>query len=129
MTLRSAIESVESDTRWPRLSQQWAALSRWMAAHPSIEAVKSAAWRDDPALSNLIGKLALRRVPIKEAETAIRAFAAQAGAEKSAKLLALFAGLFEAMANERGQVVAGLDRFGRRQKELADAIRAETAWS
>ena len=41
--------------------------------------------------------------------------------------MVLFAGLFESLAHERAQVIAGLDRFGRRQKELADAIRAETA--
>lgn len=94
---------------------------------PPIDALKRAAWRDDPVLGNLIEKLALRRTPMEEAEAAIRAFAAQAGADKSGKLVALFAGLFEAMASERGQVIAGLDRFGRRQKELADQIRAETA--
>ena len=94
---------------------------------PPIDGVKSSDWRDDPVIGALVERLALRRTPMDQAEAAIRDYAAQAGAAKQEKLVVLFAGLFESLAHERAQVIAGLDRFGRRQKELADAIRAETA--
>ena len=94
---------------------------------PALDGIPPGAWREDPALAELVPRLALRRIPLEEAEAAVKDFAAKSGAAKREKLLVLFAGLFETMAQERATVVAGLERFGRRQKELADQIRAETA--
>ncbi len=94
---------------------------------PPVDGVKTADWREDPVIGALVERLALRRTPMEQAEAAIEEFATKAGAAKQEKLVVLFAGLFQSMAHERAQVIAGLDRFGRRQKELADAIRGETA--
>jgi hypothetical protein len=41
--------------------------------------------------------------------------------------LAAFAGAFEDLSQQRSQVLEGLDRFGRKQRALADRIRAENA--
>jgi hypothetical protein len=82
-----------------------------------------ATWSNDPAVAALAQQIAQRRLPIGQAEQAIRAFAAAAGAEKHTKLLALAAGVFNILDAQRGQVIAGLDRFGRRQKQLAAQIR------
>ena len=71
--------------------------------------------------------LAQRRLPLEEAISAIKEYAHQSGAQKEQKLLALFAGLFEVMDRERAEILAGLDRFGRRQKALAETIRPENA--
>ena len=60
-----------------------------------------------------------------QAKTTIHEFAQRAGDQKQAKLLALMAGLFSALGDERGSVMAGLDRFGERQKQLAVEIRAD----
>jgi hypothetical protein len=84
-----------------------------------------ATWSNDAAVAALAQQIAQRRLPIAEAERAIRAFAAAAGAEKQAKLLALAAGIFNILDAQRGQVIAGLDRFGRRQKQLAAQIRGD----
>jgi chromosome segregation ATPase len=35
----------------------------------------------------------------------------------------LFAGVFDRLESERHEVIAGLDRFGRLQKELAEQVR------
>ncbi len=45
--------------------------------------------------------------------------------QRQQKLLALLAGLFSVLDTERSRVIAGLDRFGARQKELAAGIRAD----
>ena len=94
---------------------------------PSLEGIPAAAWRDDAAIGALVARLSARRTPLEEADAAIRQLAASAGPARQEKLLALYAGLFASLAGERAQVLAGLERFGRRQKELADNIRAQTA--
>jgi hypothetical protein len=91
---------------------------------PSIE---GAAWRNDQAVASLVAKLAARRTPIEDAEPAIDDFGRSQGADKAKKLIAVFAGLFETLDDERTQVIEGLLRFGAKQKELAEKIRAENA--
>jgi hypothetical protein len=74
---------------------------------------------------DLVHDVAQRRVPIEQAQDRIHAFAQQAGEKRQPKLLELLAGLFSVLDDERGTVMAGLDRFGLRQKELAAAIRED----
>ena len=94
---------------------------------PALDGIQPAQWRDDAETSVLVARLAARRTPQAEAEQAIADFAKAAGPARKDRLLVLYAGLFASLAQERAQVVAGLDRFGKRQKELADQVRAETA--
>jgi hypothetical protein len=91
---------------------------------PSIEDVN---WRSDAATADLVALLAERKTPIEAADNAIENFAAAAGADKTKKLTALFAGLFATLNTERGEIIDGLTRFGRKQKALAAKIRAENA--
>ena len=85
----------------------------------------AATWSQDPDVAALAGQVAQRRVPLDQALQAIRAFAAAAGTQKQPRLLALMAGVFSLLDAQRSQVVAGLDRFGARQKELAAEILAD----
>ena len=80
-------------------------------------------WRQDPQVAELVHVIAQRRVPLGQAQERIRAFAAQAGEGKQQKLLGALDGLFSALDAERSSVIAGLDRFGARQKELAATLR------
>jgi hypothetical protein len=91
---------------------------------PSIEGL---AWRNDQAVADIVARLAARRTPLDDAERAIEDFAQSQGANKTKKLVAVFAGLFETLNDERSQVIEGLLRFGAKQKELAGKIRAENA--
>jgi len=92
---------------------------------PSIDEAK---WQDDPKLVDLIDKVAARRMPIEEAQQTVSDYAKSlSGADKKTKLTALFAGLYSKLNHERSVVIEGLDRFGHKQKELADRLRAETA--
>jgi hypothetical protein len=93
-------------------------------AGPSIEGI---AWRNEEPIADIVAKLAARRTPIEDAERTIEDFARSQGAGKTKKLIAVFAGLFETLNDERTQVIEGLLRFGAKQKELADKIRAENA--
>jgi hypothetical protein len=80
-------------------------------------------WEHDQQVADLVHAISQRREPLEQAQDQIKSFAQQAKAQKQQKLLALLAGLFVVIDEERGDVIAGLDRFGTRQKELAAAIR------
>jgi hypothetical protein len=87
----------------------------------------TASWTGDTAVADLVPRIAARRMPLDQAEAAIRDFAQGAGAARREELLRLAAGIFATLDAERAQVVGGLDRFGRRQKQLAAQIRADFA--
>lgn len=82
-------------------------------------------WRSDPKIADLSSKLAVRRLPVEEAEKEIGDFAQSMGQEKTAELPALFAAIFDKLNSERNQVITGLIRFGEKQRKLADKIKAE----
>lgn len=98
-----------------------------MAAVWSGPPIEGIAWATDPAVAALVAQTAARRNTLEESENAIKAFAHSLSADKTKKLTALFAGLFETLDNERSQIIDGLLRFGVKQRELASKIRAESA--
>src|SRR6478672_2781828 len=83
-------------------------------------------WKDDPKVSPLVARLAARRTPLDEAETAIKDFLAGPGTDKSTNGKMLFAGLFDTLNAQRASVMAGLERVTRKQREAADKIRSDT---
>ena len=84
-----------------------------------------ATWAEDPSVADLVRRVTQRRLPIEQAKAEVAAFAQQQGQDKLPKLLALFAGVFDSLNRERTSILAGLDRFGARQKQLAASIRGE----
>jgi hypothetical protein len=118
----------QPDPDWPCIQRKVPELSvAQVWTGPPIEEARQN-WRSDHAAARLAGELSARRMPIEEAEAAIASFAADLDpAEKAEKLTLLFAGLFVTLNNERGDVMAGIDRYGRKQKEMAEEIRAKQA--
>ncbi|WP_065749936.1 hypothetical protein [Bradyrhizobium paxllaeri] len=82
-------------------------------------------WKDNPNVSTLVARLAARRTPLEEAQKAITEYLHSA-ADKTASGKLLFAGLFESLNAQRSQVMNGLERVTRKQREAADKIRADT---
>ena len=93
-------------------------------AGPPLDDV-SAKWKDDDKVSALVAKLAARRTPLEEAQKAITEYLSGA-ADKTGSGKLLFAGLFDSLNAQRSQVLNGLERVTRRQREAADKIRADT---
>ena len=93
-------------------------------AGPPLDDV-SGKWKDDAKVSALVAKLAARRTPLEEAQKAITEYLYSA-ADKTASGKLLFAGLFESLNAQRSQVMNGLERVTRKQREAADKIRADT---
>lgn len=92
---------------------------------PSIDEERKT-WRDDAAIADLVARITPRRTSLEEAEARIAEFDKSAGDQRKARLTKLFAGVFERMNGERSDVVNGIDRFGRRLKELAEQTRQES---
>jgi hypothetical protein len=114
-----------ADADWPcvqRKVPELSAVQVWSG--PPVEAALQG-WRSDRDVAQLAGELAARRLPIEEAEAAIESFAQDLDEkEKEARLTALFAGVFASLDSERTDVMDGIERYGRRQKQMAEEIRA-----
>lgn len=85
------------------------------------------AWQNDPAVANLVARLAARRIPLEEAQKNVKDFLAAAGADKTRKAVLLFAGLFDTLNRQRSEVMDGLERMDRREKDLASRIKVDFA--
>lgn len=82
-------------------------------------------WQDDPKIKDLVSRLAARRTPLDAAEKAIAAFITGTSAEKQDTAKKLFAGLFDSLSTQRSEIMDGIERTARKEKELADKIRSD----
>ena len=89
----------------------------------SIDDVDSI-WEQDPAVRNLVAQLAARRTPLEDAEKIISDTITGDPAERQRKAKLIFAGLFKALNHERSEVMSGIERFSRKQREFADQVRS-----
>lgn len=94
-------------------------------AGPALDDAASK-WKDDIKVSALVSKLAARKTPLDEAEKLVKEFLTGSAADKTANAKLLFAGLFDTLNAQRSQVMSGLERVSRKQREAADKIREET---
>jgi hypothetical protein len=92
-------------------------------AGPPIDDVESI-WEQDPAVRNLVAQLAARRTPLEDAEKIISGTITGDPAERQRKAKLIFAGLFKALSHERSEVMNGIERFSRKQREFADQVRS-----
>ena len=92
-------------------------------AGPPIDDVESI-WEQDPAVRNLVAQLAARRTPLEDAEKTISDTITGDPAERQRKAKLIFAGLFKALNHERSEVMSGIERFSRKQREFADQVRS-----
>jgi len=96
-----------------------------MWAGPSIDGVGDA-WEQTPGLPDLVARLSARRTPMAQAEKDIADYLTGTPAEKQEKAKLLFAGLLETLNTQRTEIMNGLERAYRKQKQFAESIRAET---
>lgn len=94
-------------------------------AGPPLDDVQNK-WKDDAKISALVARLSARKTPLDEAEKSVKEFLAGSAAEKTTHAKLLFAGLFDTLNAQRSQVMNGLERISRKQREAADNIRDET---
>lgn len=92
-------------------------------AGPPIDDVESV-WEQDPAIRNLVAQLAARRTPLEDAQKMISDVITGDAAERHRKAKLVFAGLFKSLNHERSEVMNGIERFSRKQREFADQVRS-----
>jgi hypothetical protein len=92
-------------------------------AGPPIDDVGSA-WEDNTTTRDLVARLAARRTPLDDAQKAIAGFVTGSEAERQQKAKLIFAGLFKSLDRERGEVMRGIERYTRKQREFAGQIRS-----
>jgi hypothetical protein len=80
----------------------------------------------DAKEADLVSRLAARRTPMEDARKLIADYLVGTDAEKQEKAKTLFAALYVTLDSQRDQVMNGIERFSRKQKAMADNIRAET---
>ncbi len=117
---RSAPARVE-DPNWPcqqRLVPKLTAASYWSGS--ALEGL--ADWRADPAIADLVRRLAPRRVSTQEGLSEIAAFVRTASNDRPRRLALVFNGLLEETDRERAGLIEELKEIGRRQHELADLV-------
>ena len=113
------------DPDWPCVQPkvpQMSVAAMWDG--PSIADVGNS-WKDDPKVQNMVARLAARRTPLDAAEKAIADFITGSAAEKEDKAKKLFAGVFDTLSQQRSEVMSGIGRVARNEKELADRIRSD----
>jgi hypothetical protein len=92
---------------------------------PPIEPAADA-WQNEPEIKDLVARLAARRTSMEEAHKNIAQFLTGDAAVKADKGKRLFAGLFETLNGQRTEIMNGLERLARSEKELAEQIRSDT---
>jgi hypothetical protein len=83
-------------------------------------------WKNDPKVSALVEKVAVRKTPLDDAQKAITEFLSAPGTDKATAGKLVFAGLFEQLNAERSSVMSGLERVTRKQRQAADKVRSDT---
>ena len=112
---------------WPCVQAKVPELSvAAMWAGPPIDDVAKS-WDSDPKVKDLVPRIAARRTSLEDAQKSVTEFITGSAAEREQRGKLLFAGLFERLNRERSEVINGIDRVGRHQKELANKVKADVA--
>jgi hypothetical protein len=94
-------------------------------AGPPLDDIGTA-WQQDPKVKDMVDRLAARRVPLDEAQRLAAEFLRAAGSRRQEVGRLLFAGLFDTLNRLRSEIIVGIERYTRRQREFAQRIRADT---
>jgi hypothetical protein len=117
----AAAAATGEDPDWPciqRLVPEIAPGVIW--AGPPLHSVEEEA---DPAIDQLAGELAARRVPIKAAAAQVEDFAKTlAHEQKNEQLTWLFARTLAIINSDRSSIIQGIRKYARGQRALAQTI-------
>ena len=85
---------------------------------------EDAGWREDPELARLVALIAARRTDLEAVRPMLEALGPAEGQSRDERLVALFAGVFDTIDRERSRIIAGVERYARKQRGLAEQIDA-----
>ena len=107
---------------WPCIQRKVPEISAGMMwAGPELHP-DDRAWQESPVQADLVRRLVPRRLPLDEARALVDAYAEGLTGDRNQALTGLFNGLLQVINAERREIMAGIERFARRQKVLASKI-------
>jgi len=116
------------DPDWPCIQRKVPELSLGQVWNGIALPPAAAGWSADETVSSWVDDLSARRLPLPEAQQKIRDVARSLpDGERDLRMAMLVQGLFEHMNRERSQVISGIARYAHRQREMAAALRQESA--
>ena len=120
---RPTASSAPPKSDWPCDQVQRPEISIGSVWHgPDLESA-SETWRKNQAVTALVEQIAPRRMPQDQAVDAVHRFSAGYKQDRATVLTAVFAGLFETMNQERGEIIRGIKHFNNRQDSLSQRIQ------
>ena len=93
-------------------------------AGPPLDPADTAKPADEKE-ADLVARLAARRTPMDEARELIANYVVGTSAERQQKAKSLFGRLYSTLNAQRDEVMNGIERFSRKEKAMADDIRAQ----
>lgn len=109
---------------WPCIQHKVPEISAGMMwSGPAIDE-RDRGWQESPEVAPLAYRLAQRRLPLEEAQKEIDAFAEATTEDPTPRLVMLFTALLQIVNSERSEIMAGIERYARKQALLADEIQA-----
>lgn len=117
----------EDMPEWPCIQRKVLTLTAaQMWEGPEVEGLTG--WQDDAEMSRLIKGLVSRANPMEKVTESLEQWAkAQPDAARDEKLKLLFAGVLKTINDDRAVVMAGIERFQRRQRQLSERIQEQGA--
>ncbi|WP_282606032.1 hypothetical protein [Pelagibius sp. Alg239-R121] len=114
---------------WPCIQRKVPHISAGMMWGGPLVDESDRSWRKDAEMANLVETLSSRRLPIEEAEQRIDNYAEGLTEDRQTKLTLLFTGLLSRTNSERSEIMAGIEKFARRQIALSEKIKKAAASS
>lgn len=123
-----ALGAQNTDPEWPCIQRKVPSLSLGQIWNGPALPPSAANWPEDAAVSALVQSVSARRMPLAEAQEAIRSFAASlTGEERRERLEMVAQGMFDHMNAERGEIISGIARYAKNQIALAARLRASAS--
>jgi len=122
-----ALPSRADEPEWPCIQRKVVTLTAaQMWDGPEVETLTG--WQDDAEMGGLIKVLVSRANPMEKASESLeRWLKRQPEAARDEKLKLLFAGVLKTINEDRALIMAGIERFQHRQRQLAARIQEQGA--
>ena len=125
----AALATDPENPHWPCVQRKVPHISAGMMWGGPLVDESDRSWRRDNEVRDLVETLSSRRLAIEEAQNRIDSYAGKLNDEKQTKLTVLFTGLLSHTNAERSDIIAGIEKFARRQIALAKKIKETAAES
>jgi hypothetical protein len=121
-----AFSAQGDDPDWPCIQRKVPELSIGQIWTGPELPPQAADWSKDEVVSELVDDLAVRRLPLPEAQEKIKAYRDTLPTDQRPQHIAmLIQGLFDKMNGERSHVISGIARYAQHQRDLAASLRRE----